>query len=892
MLHDRVVPLGLAALALTYAIAVVVVAWQVPDKGFLSFVGRRVVHVDPGSEAERRGLRAGDVIESIDGRTLVTTLDYATRFLERRPGERVVVGVRRETRTFSLHLTMRSSGPPWAALVATALAALLLALGLVAIWGRPGEASRRFWRTTLVYAVVYTGTLSWNHLLLHPWLALPFFVGTFVAPPLAMDFTLVFPRSDGERARRWRVAGWSLALVGLAATLVAVALAIAEWRSHDADETALRWTARLTGGQITYAVVVIAIGVVAQYRQLSAMRGAERSQLKWLLFGLGLCAVPLVAGIPFALRDLGHFLLVESKAMTGAMAVLWFVAASLAVLRVRLADVDRVIHRSLVYGIATSTAVAVYVIVALLVSVVAETLVGPHGLLAHLLAALAAAVVFGPIRTRVQGWLDRRFFRDRLHYVRALRELADAISHVRTLPALAQHVAEQAAQALRASGAALFLEPRDGAPDEPDARRPAHAVGSLTAIERAEPPDGGLAVPIRRDTQQLGTLVLGPRLGGDLYSSDDRDLIHAFAAQLTVAVENARSFGTIAAMNETLEKQNLEIRELRDRLEDENAYLKRRLDAGATAAIVGTSRTVRELRESIARVAATSSPVLLQGESGTGKGLVARVLHESSERRAGPFIQVDCGAVPAGVFESELFGHERGAFTGAIRTRRGAFELADGGTLLLDEIGELPLALQPKLLRVLAERSFTRVGGNRAVAVDARIVAATNRNLQAMVRRGDFREDLYYRLSVIVLEVPPLRARSGDIEALATAMLPELCRRNGQPMRTLSASALERLAAHPWPGNVRELANALERAVVLCTSDAITETDLGLPERVQAPSVPPPPEADHRDVMTTIEKERLLAALHAAGGNRSTAAKALGIPRTTLINKMRRHGIG
>jgi transcriptional regulator with PAS, ATPase and Fis domain len=259
-------------------------------------------------------------------------------------------------------------------------------------------------------------------------------------------------------------------------------------------------------------------------------------------------------------------------------------------------------------------------------------------------------------------------------------------------------------------------------------------------------------------------------------------------------------------------------------------------------------------------------------------------------------MQVDCGAIAPSIFESELFGHERGAFTGANRMRRGPIELASGGTLFLDEIGELPLELQPKLLRVLEDRSVMRVGASAPVSVDVRIVAATNRRLEAMVAAGQFREDLYFRLRVVEITVPPLRSRRADLRPLCESLLPRVARRCGHDVRPVSDEALERMVGYAWPGNVRELENVLERALVLGEGPEIAAADLDLPDRAAPPEpveevAATEPSKPHDAVMDEIERRRLSAALAAAEGNQSHAAKALGMPRTTFINKLRRHGL-
>uniref|UniRef100_A0A832I1K9 Sigma-54-dependent Fis family transcriptional regulator n=1 Tax=Eiseniibacteriota bacterium TaxID=2212470 RepID=A0A832I1K9_UNCEI len=312
---------------------------------------------------------------------------------------------------------------------------------------------------------------------------------------------------------------------------------------------------------------------------------------------------------------------------------------------------------------------------------------------------------------------------------------------------------------------------------------------------------------------------------------------------------------------------------------------------GRSAAMIRIFRLVQDLAES-------DATVLLSGESGTGKELVARALHLESPRRAGPFVAVNCGALPGELLESELFGHVRGAFTGAIRDRVGRFEAAAGGTLFLDEVGELSLPLQVKLLRVLQERSYERLGESRSRAADARIIAATNRDLAREVAAGRFREDLYYRLRVVPIALPPLRARREDIEPLARHLLTRVAARQGRAL-ILGPDALRAMLEYPWPGNVRELENALEYAVAVCRGQTIHRDDLpaelltpGPAARNAAPGGGAPAASDAtapagaRDERAAIE-----AALAAHHWNRAEAARALGISRTTLWRKMRELGL-
>jgi len=332
------------------------------------------------------------------------------------------------------------------------------------------------------------------------------------------------------------------------------------------------------------------------------------------------------------------------------------------------------------------------------------------------------------------------------------------------------------------------------------------------------------------------------------------------------------------------------------RLSDENARLAGTVDSLTRdlATIVGDSPATQRVVELARKVAVTDSTVLLCGESGTGKDLFARAIHLASRRAGGPWVKVNCGALPEALLESELFGHERGAFTGATRQKPGRFEDAAHGTLFLDEIGELPLPLQVKLLQVIEEKTFHRVGGNQALTVDVRILAATNRDLAAMVRAREFREDLFFRLNVFPITLPPLRERPGDVPQLAAFFL----RRHGAAEDKLTPAALQALGRHSFPGNVRELEYALERAMILAGSDPIGAEHLSLGGVAAGPRgaadgapdwVPViPPEGLSLEV---LERELILRALERAGGNKSQAARLLGLSRRTLYSRMERHGL-
>jgi DNA-binding NtrC family response regulator len=318
----------------------------------------------------------------------------------------------------------------------------------------------------------------------------------------------------------------------------------------------------------------------------------------------------------------------------------------------------------------------------------------------------------------------------------------------------------------------------------------------------------------------------------------------------------------------------------------------------AAVGLVGDSAAMSELREIVQQVSDCASTVLITGESGTGKELVARALHEASSRRDGPFVALNCAAIPESLLESELFGHVRGAFTGATQPRVGRFEMATGGTLFLDEIGDMPLPLQVKLLRVLQERVVEPVGGSRSVKVDVRIIAATHQDLEQRVREGQFREDLYYRLNVIPIAVPPLRERSEDIPALCAHFLARANRERSGAVREITPAAMEALQSYPWPGNVRELENLIERLVVVKRRGDVGLMDLPVRYREAGGGVGPRESllshelpvtgCDLRSTLAALESRLISQALSRAGGNKNRAASLLGLNRTTLVEKLKR----
>jgi two-component system response regulator HydG len=339
-----------------------------------------------------------------------------------------------------------------------------------------------------------------------------------------------------------------------------------------------------------------------------------------------------------------------------------------------------------------------------------------------------------------------------------------------------------------------------------------------------------------------------------------------------------------------------QVRASHDRLKEENAYLKTEIDERFNfGEMVGADASMNAVFERVKKAAPIDSVVLVLGESGTGKELVARAIHQSGPRRHGPFVKVNCGALPKDLVEGELFGHEKGAFTGAVKDKRGRFELADGGTIFLDEVSDLPLDAQVKLLRVLQEKEFERLGGEKTLQVDVRVIAATNRELKEMVAEGLFREDLYYRLEVIPITLPPLRKRKSDVPNLVEHFLRKKSAELGMKPKTITETALTMLKAYHWPGNVRELENLIERLLVLSDGDEIGVADLPFDEAEVSEAPPVVLDGESLSLnarLDSLERDLIVQALEQAEGVKTRAAELLGVKTSALYYKLDKYGLG
>jgi len=397
----------------------------------------------------------------------------------------------------------------------------------------------------------------------------------------------------------------------------------------------------------------------------------------------------------------------------------------------------------------------------------------------------------------------------------------------------------------------------------------------------------GCVLPLISRKGVLGVVALGRREDNP-FSQVDIGFLTQVANQVAIAVENATAYRQIEEAKAELEKAFEEIKDLKDRVQDENVALREQIDQALMfEEIVGVSPALRAVLSRVSKVAPTDSTVLLTGETGTGKELIARAIHKRSRRSSRAFVSVNCAAIPASLIASELFGHEKGAFTGATQRRLGRFELAEEGTIFLDEVGELPAETQITLLHVLQEREFQRVGGNQSIRANARVIAATNRDLEAAIAEGKFRSDLFYRLNVFPIEIPPLRERREDIPLLVEYFIDRYARKAGKNFQAVSKKSLDLLQSYPWPGNIRELQNVIERSVVVCETENFSVDESWLSRKPLAN--PPKNQLELSEKLAAQEKELIEAALRESGGRvsgPSGAAAKLGLHRSTLESKI------
>ncbi len=826
-------------------------------------------------------------------------------------------------------------------------------------------SARRFYIVCVVTLGAYIGGYHWSYIAVNPTLLIAFMTFAILLPVVNLHFYLTFPRPNAllERfpgrtlAIIYGIAGANLAV------LLGLYLAVRDSDSDAPVRQYLLWAIYGSFGLASVWYLACVASLIHSLR--TVQDAMERSQVKCILVGVFFSLFPIAPSLYIVLASPDRFaegavtwpMFAASLGVTLAFAV--------GMTRYRLMELDKIVNSGMGYALVTILAGLLYYGVVFVGAIFYNRFVSSPTLPAALAVSTSALIfvlLLDAARNRIQRVLDRRFSRTKSQLDQTLQQMSQAVSQLVDPPVLAQRLLATVAETLGPTRGAIYLrdEPpthfRLAAKLEESASAPsviaadsplvealrnglgfdgsATAEGPLSSAQRQLTELGGEAVqPLMSDGALIAFLVLGPK--DTPFRAEDWNLLSAFARITIVALEGVAKHRTIEQLNHELQTKVAKIGEQQRRIVALQSQLRGRSGVAAliptlveeespprpsspkmstsaalaeappptpdAGGIVGSSQVVRQLLTLVRKVAATDAVVLLRGESGTGKELLARAVHETSARSDEPYVKVHCAALSANLLESELFGHVKGAFTGALRDKVGRFELADRGTLFLDEIGDISLDVQTKLLRVLQEKTIERVGSSETLTVNVRIIAATHQNLEELIRQGRFREDLFYRLNVFPIDVPPLRDRIEDLPELALYFVQRSAQRMGKRIRQIDDDVMMLLKSQTWPGNVRQLENAIERAVVLAEHETLTIADLP-PEFLRAPTetdddaeprfpAEPLSMGNYRAERDRRERDQLAQALAEANGNKSEAARLLGVARSTFVSRMKKLGI-
>lgn len=863
---------------------------------------------------------------------------------------------------------------------------VIFAIGARVFWKRPHDLSARlfFWLCTLTVGA-YVGGYHWTEIVVEPALIYPFAAFALFVPVVSLHFYLVFPRTNPVLAEHRRlVLGLLYGIPCLYLMLIWAAMLASRLLTDFAPGSDIGWVLLsikyLALGYIGLAVVLFGLCVLCLFASFrDAQTRAERHQVQWILLASLIASLLIGYLLAQAWFDVSTFGRDSAAWPMFGVSLLYTLAYAMSITRYKLMKAEVFINRGMVYVAFSVTAGLLYSGMLILSGVIfrdrllATNQTSRGAMVAGVTVALVM-IASELARGQFQRVIDRRFYREKYQFDQAMRKMRLAVGSLVDRETLGRRLLEAAAEVLRLEWGAIYLSNELGsalhlaachgpAPDEQVLecdnplverlrRAPGLRVTPHASLDGASDPatdamialGGEAAGALEADGHLAGLIVLGPKRSGMPYEDEELAFLGALSSVATLALHSADIQQTLESLNQELRDKVEKIAEQQRRiliLQDQLTHGVPTTVGGETDPadatppaptvfdqIKGSGRAVRQMIDLARKVATSPSAVLIRGESGTGKELLAEAIHAASPRAARPFVKVHCAALSQTLLESELFGHVRGAFTGADRDRVGRFEQANGGTLFLDEIGDINLEVQTKLLRVLQEMAFERVGSSQTIQVDVRILAATHQDLEALIRAGRFREDLYYRLNVISLRTPSLRERREDIFELAVYFLRTHSQRIGKPVTHLDEDAIEALVAHDWPGNIRELENVIERAVVLADGPAVTRVDLpaevssgsiGAARRRSRPtslpggsgvrrSLPAPGPgglATHivaADPVVTydswdaealaFERQRLIDALQDAQGNKSEAARYLGMPRSTFCSKLKKHGLG
>lgn len=839
----------------------------------------------------------------------------------------------------------------------------IFGVGLLAFWTRPFDRSAQlFFAMCLVTMSAFVGGLHWWIMVGGFWLVLPFLISAVLLPVVVLHFFLVYPR---PKLLYLRYPGVTLGLLYGVPSIALVCFLAAQtlmWRWLWQPESPLRteavfsWLSIIRWGIYFYLAVAacyfIATLASLVHARLTTRNPIEFNQVNSILWAAFVATLFIAYTLFLAYFDRIDFALGGGRIPMFFASLVFMLAYAVGIVRFKLMLIDQIISRGMWYYILSygSTALVAGVLAGGAMAFSRQGHLLPNNMQTLLVAGVLMTGMLLVLWLR-DGWqraIDRRFFREKYRLDKALRRMNRASDQLTDPQALAGRLLNSCRDVLQADRAALYLKT-----DKAAHWRLLSAQGDthklpiqipvtedfLQALVRdgtvQRSMSGGDAADVEQSLlRQLHAelihglevdgaisafVALGGKHGGGSYSAEDLTFLTALGQMTGVALHNAKVQQDLGHLNEELRLRVERITQQKQQIQMLQAELAAvRTDVVVEPAgefqrdiIAGHSPALNSVLQMVRKVATSETTVLLRGESGTGKELIAHVIHKNSPRNNGPLVTVHCAALAAGLLESELFGHVKGAFTGAHADRTGRFELAHGGTIFLDEIGDISLETQVKLLRVLQQQEFERVGGGETIRVDVRIIAATHQNLEQLIAERKFREDLYYRLNVISVTLPPLRERLDDLLELSMRFLKRAATRSGKSVIALDDDAVTALMRYNWPGNIRELENVIERAVVLADGSSVTVNDL--PSDLKAGNRPaarspllariPTKAAVDDDRVATLsesawrrmdedeERDMLLAALEKSKGNKARAARLLGLPRSTFFSKLKKFAI-
>lgn len=841
----------------------------------------------------------------------------------------------------------------------------IFVVGAMAFWKQPQDStSRMFFAMCIVTVAAFVGGYHWWVIAARLWLNIPFTICAMLVPVVTLHFFLVFPhRKTWFAANPLKVllAIYTLPLlatIGMVSLLCHSAWMHAHPASYPASDL-LRTLATIQSsvyGYLAIAGIYFAATLAAIYESYRDTKNtAEHNQVKWIFRAAAASTIPVGYTLLLAYFNEIDFALGHARIPMFLASLLFMMAYAVGIVRYKLMLVDQVLSRGMLYLVLSFSVLIVYSLAITLSSLLG--LARDTRFLQQAISVtpivLVSVILLGWIRDRVQTTLDRRFYREKYQLDKVLKGMNQAVAHLVDPATLGRQMLESCRDVLHVNNAAIYLKDSSGddafelIAAEGDLMSPARlaanpeisaALLNSTSLQRTTASNREQRSPVQSMLRDLnvnlihglemdgdlaGIVLLGSKRNGDPYTAEDLTFLTALGQIMTL--HSSKVHFEITRLNEELARKVEQVTEQQHQLsilqsEIMGTRIAQPVNGEETFRndlIRGDSPAIHRVLETVKKVAHSESSVLIRGESGTGKELLAQTIHRNSPRRSGPMVRVHCAALSPGLLESELFGHAKGAFTGAHRDKEGRFEMAHGGTLFLDEIGDISLETQVKLLRVLQERSFEPVGGTRTIHVDVRLVTATHQDLEKLILEDRFREDLYYRLNVISITLPPLRDRLEDIFELARFFLNRSALRMGKRISHVDDDAVVILKSYPWPGNIRELENVMERAVVLTDGEVINVTDL--PHEIVNPSRSQlmlgksrsHEVAGQRNITATrgtgmtepdepfvsseaegiAEQERLLNALKRSDGNKAGAARLLGIPRSTFYSRLKKYRI-